>query len=315
MGQFRTVLGDLDTEKMGFTMPHEHVLTDPKGGGTKATGEEGADHALNVPEISLAMCVEYKEAGGDTLVEATPKTWGRNTLGMVDISKASGVNLVACCGVICEEHGMDPATTGMSINDIADEMIHDITEGMDGTTSKAGWIKVGTAYMHITENEEKFIRAGARAATKTGVPLHAHTTNGTMGIEITEILQDEGYNMERMIIAHVDRNPDLWYHREMLKTGVYLIYDGPGKAKYYPDTIRIDLLRQLVADGYEDKLMICNDMGRRSHHKVYGGGPGLPWIKERFLPRLINDEGFDEAVVHKFMYENPHRIYTMVDPA
>ena len=134
-----------------------------------------------------------------------------------------------------------------------------------------------------------------------------------MGIEICEILQDEGYNMERMIIAHVDRNPDLWYHRKMLETGVYLIYDGPGKAKYYPDTIRIDLLRQLVEDGYEDKLMICNDMGRRTHHKVYGYGPGLTWIKERFLPRLL-EEGFPEQAVHKFMHENPQTIYTMADP-
>ena len=314
MGKVRTILGDIDASQLGFTMPHEHILTDPKGDGTKAVGEEGADHALNVLELSLAMCNEYKAAGGGTLVEATPKTWGRNTPGMVHCSKESGVHVIACCGVICEEHGMDPKTSEMSINQIADEMIHDITVGMDGTTHKAGWIKVGTAYMHITPNEEKYIRAGARAAMKTGVPLHAHTTNGTMGIEITEILKSEKFDMERMIIAHVDRNPDVWYHREMLKTGVYLIYDGPGKAKYYPDSIRIEVLRQLVADGYEDKLMMCNDMGRRSHHKVYGGGPGLPWIKERFLPRLINDEGFAPEVVHKFMHDNPQRIYSMVDP-
>lgn len=312
MGKVRTILGDIEAAELGFTMPHEHILTDPKGEGSKAIGEEGADHALNVLELSLAMCNEYKAAGGGALVEATPKTWGRNTPGMVKCSQESGVHVIACCGVICEEHGMDPKTSEMTVDQIADEMIHDITVGMDGTSHKAGWIKVGTAYMHITPNEEKYIRAGARAATKTGVPLHAHTTNGTMGIEITEILRDEKFDMERMIIAHVDRNPDVWYHRQMLKTGVYLIYDGPGKAKYYPDSIRIEVLRQLVKDGYEDKLMICNDMGRRSHHKVYGGGPGLPWIKERFLPRLIDDEGFAPQVVHKFMYENPQRIYSMV---
>lgn len=314
MAKVRTILGDVEASQLGFTMPHEHIMTDPKGEGSKAIGEEGADHALNVFELSLAMCREYKVAGGGTLVEATPKTWGRNTPGMVECSEQSGVHVIACCGVICEEHGMDPKTSGMTINQIADEMIHDITVGMDATSHKAGWIKVGTAYMHITPNEEKYIRAGARAATKTGVPLHAHTTNGTMGIEITEILRDEKFDMERMIIAHVDRNPDVWYHRQMLKTGVYLIYDGPGKAKYYPDSIRIEVLRQLVKDGYEDKLMICNDMGRRSHHKVYGGGPGLPWIKERFLPRLINDEGFAPEVVHKFMHDNPQRIYAMVYP-
>lgn len=313
MGTVRTILGDIESDRLGFTMPHEHILTRPGGHGEKAVGNVGADHALDDLERSIRMCREYKAAGGDTLVEATPKTWGRDTLGMVACAEKSGVHVVACCGVICEEHGMDPKTSDMSVAEIADEMVRDVAEGMDGTAHKAGWIKVGAAYMKVTPNEEKFIRAGARAATRTGVPLHAHTTGGTMGIEITEILRDEGFDMERMIIAHVDRNPDLWYHRQMLKTGVYLIYDGPGKAKYYPDTIRIDLLRQLVADGYGDKLMLCNDMGRRSYHPAYGGGPGLSWIKERFLPRLL-DEGFDEAVVHKFMHENPARIYSMVDP-
>lgn len=315
MGKVRTILGDIDAEEMGFTMPHEHIRTGPAGGGTKAVGHEGDDHALDDQEKAIEICIAYKQGGGDTLVEATPKTWGRNTLAMVEAAEKSGIHVIACCGVICEEHGMDPRTSDMSINDLVDEMIGDVTEGMDGTTHKAGWIKVGTAYMQVTPNEEKFIRAGCRAATKTGVPLHAHTTNGTMGIEIIEILRDEGFDMARMIIAHVDRNPDLWYHREMLKAGVSLIYDGPGKAKYYPDTIRVDLLRQLVADGFEDQLMICNDFGRKSYHEAYGGGPGLLWIKNRFIPRLVDGEGFDPAVVHKFNYENPQRVYSMIHPA
>ncbi len=313
MGTIRTILGDIDSADLGFTMPHEHILTKPQGSGVKATGHVGADHALDDLGRSVEMCTQYKEAGGDALVEATPESWGRNTRGMVECSRVSGVHVIACTGVICEEHGMDPETSGKTVNQLADEMVRDVVEGMDGTTHKAGWIKVGTAYMNITANEEKYIRAGALAATRTGVPLHAHTTGGTMGIEICEILKEENFDMDRMIIAHVDRNPDLWYHRQMLGFGVYLIYDGPGKAKYYPDTIRVDLLRQLVNDGYADRLMLCNDMGRRSYHPAYGGGPGLSWIKERFLPRL-RDEGFDENVVNGFMYDNPARIYSMVPP-
>ena len=96
----------------------------------------------------------------------------------------------------------------------------------------------------------------------------------------------------------------------MLEKGVYLIYDGPGKAKYYPDSMRVELLRKLVADGYGDRLMLSNDMGRRSHHTVYGKGPGWQWIKQRFLPRLL-DEGFTQETIDKFMIENPARFYTM----
>ena len=308
-GKARTVLGDIDAAQMGYTMPHEHLLTGPQGDGTK----NNDDHTLDSVDKATEMLRQFKEVGGGTIVETTPLSWGRNTEGMVKASQETGVHVIACTGYICEEHGMPAGVEGLTIDQVAEEMVSDVQDGMDGTKHKAGWCKAGTAYNHITANEEKVLRAAARAATATGVPLHTHTTAGTMGIEQAEIVASEGYDMSRMIIAHVDRNPDLWYHRKMLDFGVYLIYDGPGKAKYYPDSIRVDLLRQLVKDGFADRLMLSNDMGRRSHHKVYGYGPGFTWIKERFLPRLL-EEGFEQDTLDKFMYENPQRIYAMVGP-
>lgn len=302
----RTVLGDIDTVHMGFTMSHEHILTHPRGSGSKA--EIG--HHLDSVEMAIAMLREFRDVGGGCIVETTPASWGRNTPGMVEASKASGVHVIACTGYICQEHGMEPEVSDWSIEDIARRMIDDVTVGMDGTDVKAGWVKAGTAYMHVTANEEKVLRAAVRAAMQTGVCLHTHTTGGTMGIEQTEIAADEGMEMTRMIVAHVDRNPDLWYHRKILETGANIIYDGPGKAKYYPDSVRVDLLRQLVADGFSDQIMLSNDMGRRSHHTAYGYGPGFTWIKQRFLPRLL-EEGFEQATLDAFMIHNPARVYAM----
>lgn len=306
---FRTVLGDVDSAEMGYTMPHEHILTHPQGHGSK--NEE--DHLLNDYDKAVQMLSEYKEIGGGTIIEATPKTWGRNAQGMIDASKDSGVHVMACTGYICQEHGMEPNITDRGVDNIAQEMVDDIEKGMDGTSGKAGWIKVGTAYMHVTPGEDMVIRAAVQAANRTGAPISTHTTNGTMGIEQLEVAASEGFDLSRMSIGHVDRNPDLWYHRKMLETGASLIYDGPGKAKYYPDSMRIDLLRQLVKDGFGDQLMLCNDMGRRSHHTVYGFGPGWQWIKQRFIPRLL-EEGFSEEQIHKFMYDNPRRQFSMVEP-
>ncbi|MEM6430849.1 MAG: phosphotriesterase-related protein [Deinococcota bacterium] len=307
MSKIRTVLGDIDAGELGFTMSHEHILTQPQGSGSKAE----AGHHLDSVDKAVQMLEEFKAIGGGCIVEATPESWGRNTKGMVTASQKSGVHVIACTGYICQEHGMEPEVSDWSIETIKARMVHDITVGMDGTTAKAGWVKAGTAYLHVTANEEKVLRAAARAATETGVCLHTHTTSGTMGIEQTEIVEDEGFELSRMIIAHVDRLPDLWYHRKLVGKGCTIIYDGPGKAKYYPDSVRVDLLRQLVADGFEDQIMLSNDMGRRTHHTVYGYGPGFNWIKQRFLPRLL-EEGFSQATLDKFMIHNPARIYSMV---
>ncbi|SFS11316.1 phosphotriesterase-related protein [Agrococcus baldri] len=309
MTVFRTILGDVDIADMGYTMAHEHIFTHPQGHGSK--NED--DHLLNDFDKGVQMLKEYKEIGGGTIVEATPKTWGRKPQAMVDASKASGVHVMACTGYICQEHGMEANITDRGVDNIAEEFIKDLTVGMDDTDAKAGWIKVGTAYLHVTPGEDMVIRAAVHAAQQTGAPISTHTTGGTMGIEQLEIAASEGFDLTRMTIAHVDRNPDLWYHRKMLETGASLIYDGPGKAKYYPDSIRVDLLRQLIKDGFEDQLMICNDMGRRSHHTVYGFGPGWQWIKQRFIPRLL-EEGFTEEHIHKFMYENPAKQYHWAEP-
>lgn len=305
-GKIRTILGDIDASNLGFTMAHEHILTKPAGGGEKDT----QDHILDDFPKAIQMLNEFKKIGGGAVIEATTETWGRDTPGMYLASKESGINVVACTGYMEQDSGMTEKEDYLTIEDIYKKMCDEVIYGMDGTSIKAGWIKCGTAYNHITPNEEKVIRAGARAATETGCCLHAHTTNGTMGIEILEILEDENFDLSRMILAHIDRNPDLWYHRQLLKKGANLIYDGPGKAKYYTDQVRVDLLKQLVQDGYENQIMLSNDMGKKSHHKVYGYGPGFNWIKERFLPRLL-DEGISQEVIDKFMIYNPARIYQM----
>ncbi len=308
MGKVRTILGDIDPSEVGVCMPHEHLITRP----TEAVLNT-PDQILMMDSVDAAVQIlqDFKDAGGDTMGELTPKSWGRNTLGMVRASREVGAHVIATTGFICQKLGIPHDMKYQSINEVADEMIAEITEGMDGTEHKAGMVKAGTSYMKVTDSEEKVLRAAARAAIETGVPLHTHTSTGTMGIEQIEIVTDEGLDPERMIIAHVDRNPDLWYHRQMLNKGVYLIYDGPGKAKYYPDSVRIELLRQLVDDGFANKLMISNDIGKRSYHPAYGGGPGHPWILKKFLPRLL-DEGFSQETIDTFMRDNPARIYTMV---
>ena len=80
MSKVRTVLGNIEASELGFTMAHEHILTHPKGSGSKA--EIG--HHLDSVEKAIQMLVEFKEIGGGCIIETTPESWGRNTPGMVE---------------------------------------------------------------------------------------------------------------------------------------------------------------------------------------------------------------------------------------
>lgn len=305
-GKIRTILSDIEPDKLGFTMAHEHILDDPSVGGFM-----DKDHQLNDFDKAKEMLEIYKEAGGKSIAEASTKHWGRNTEGMAELSRLTGINIVCCTGYLCENQvDMDTWINTKTIDDLEKEMIDEVTIGMDNTSYKAGWIKAGTSYNYISKREEMVLRAAARASIKTGAPVHTHTSTGTMGLEQIEIMKQEGMDLSHFCIAHVSRNPDYWYHKKMLENGVYLIYDGPGKAKYYTDEVLVELLRKLVNDGYGDRIMLSNDMGKRTHHTVYGYGPGLTFIKNKFIPRLL-DEGFSKETVDKFMIENPQRFYSM----
>lgn len=305
-GKIRTILKDIDPKYLGYTMAHEHILDEPAIG-----GYTDADHQLTDYDKALEMMKRYKAMGGGGVAEASPKHWGRKTEGMAKISQETGINIICCTGYLCESQvDMDKWIGNKTIDDLEKEMIEEITIGMDNTNHKAGWIKVGSSYNYISPREEMIMRAAARASKITGAPVHSHTSTGTMGLEQIQILKSEGLDLNHFCVAHVSRNPDYWYHKKMLEEGVYLLYDGPGKPKYHPDEVLINVIRKLVEDGYEDKIMLSNDMGKKTHHTVYGYGPGYEYIHDKFLPRLL-DEGFKEETVHKFMYENPARFYTM----
>ncbi len=310
MGKVRTVLGDIDAKELGFTMPHEHVFMDVAG-----HGHPDIEWSLWRWDEQLDMVKKFAAVGGKTLVDANPtSTDGRDVARLYTVSKQTGVNILACTGMVKEQvkdGKLNVANlANKSVEEVTDIFVKEIEEGIDGTDIKAGWIKGASMYMYITPLQEICMRAGARASMLTGVPMHTHTEVGTYALEQIEIVESEGMDLSRFCCAHMDRNPDFWLHKKILEKGCYLIYDGPGKAKYYTDEVRVNLIRRLCDEGYGDKIMLCNDMGKKSHHPQYGGGPGWNWIHDKFLPRLL-DEGFTPEQVRKFNEDNPQAFYTM----
>ena len=67
-----------------------------------------------------------------------------------------------------------------------------------------------------------------------------------------------------------------------------------GRTKYRPDSELLELIERMVQAGHLDRLMLGQDIGRRSMLRAYGGGPGMRYLMETFVPRLrrrIGDEG------------------------
>ena len=293
----RTVCGDIQAEEMGFTYPHEHLYAVPP------TCQKDRDLEVSDYEGSVAELKLFKSVGGQTLVEASTLDYGRNLSLLKKMSEETGVHVIATTGF--NKHIYYPNwVEEKSTEEISDILADDILEGRDGI--RAGFIKIGTYYNMIHPLEEKTAVAAAQAQKRCGAPIWGHTEAGTMGMELLDILARENVDFSTVALGHLDRNPDEYYLLKLADRGIYIQFDGPGKVKYYPDSIRVALIKSLISYGYADQLLISGDMGRASYLEGYGGGPGFRYIKTKFIPRLL-DEGVDEDVIHKIFVENPKR--------
>ena len=299
MGFARTVLGDIKGEDLGFTYTHEHLYAVPP------VCQKDRDLEHSSYENSVKELLNFKSVGGQTLVEASTLDYGRNLGLLKKMAQETGVHVIGTTGF--NKHIYYPEwVEEKSVEEIADLLAGDITEGDKESGVRAGFIKIGTWYNQIHPLEEKTTIAAAIAHNKTGAPVWGHTEAGTMGMEVLDLLEQEQVDLTRVALGHLDRNADEYYLLKLADRGIYIQFDGPGKVKYYPDSVRVALIKSLIAHGHLNQLLISGDMGRASYLEAYGGGPGFRFIKTKFIARLL-DEGVTQEQIDTIFIENPRR--------
>lgn len=297
MSKARTVLGDIDANEIGFTYTHEHLYCVPP------KNQPDRDFELSDYDCSLYELNEFKKVGGKTLVEGSAIDYGRNPEMYKRMSLSSGVNVVCTTGFNKYRYYQEWIKES-SIDDLVEYLIRDIEVGIGGTDIKAGQIKAGGSYNVLHPDEVKTTHACALAHLKTGAPIWCHTEYGTMGNEIVDIFTSHGVDPHKIVVGHSDRNCDPDYLLPLAKKGVYVGFDGCGKIKYYPDNVRIDMLKILKDHGYIKQIMISGDMGRQSYLKGYGGGPGFAYISTKFIPRMLRS-GFTNEDIKQIFVDSP----------
>ncbi|HKZ82954.1 MAG TPA: phosphotriesterase-related protein [Anaerolineae bacterium] len=303
MSIIRTVRGDIAPFDFGVCYSHEHVLCRPP--------VSDRDLVMDSEAAAIQELTWFRQAGGQSLVEMTPADYGRDAEGLLRVSEATGVHIVCVTGHHKEAFSAS-WVRDRSVDELAHRFIRDVSEGVDHTRIRAGAIKAASSLNVIAPNEEKVFRAAARAHRATGAPIATHTEAGTMGLEQVELLRSEGVDPKRVIVGHVDRKLDWEYHLRLARTGAYLSYDQIGKEKYYPDSLRVEFVRRLVAEGHGQQILLGGDLARKSYWPSYGtgGGPGLTYILWRFVPWL-RSEGLAESAMEDILIHNAARALAM----
>jgi len=307
-----TTLGAIPADKLGRVNAHDHVIID---GGLTTVKEP--DFRLGSLKKAVEEIGRWKEAGGGAIVDTMPFGCGRNVRKLIAVSEATGVPIVVPTGFQKAsyylpdhwQHRYDEAT-------IADLLTAECVEGVDEegydgpvvrrSRVKAGLIKVAGDYQVVKPTTRKLIRAAGRAHGATGVPVLVHTESGTAADTLLDLLKDAGVPPHRVILSHIDRNPDLDLHERLAGRGAFLQYDTPGRIKYQPETVVVGLMRRMIDAGHGGNLLLGGDLARRSYWKSYGGGPGFDYLLTSFTERLRR-EGFSEEELRAVWQVNPLR--------
>ena len=252
------MLGPLDASKLGFTLTHEHVGS----GSEKIFGSRTNSVANAVDKLK-----EARDAGIDTIVDVTTFDIGRDIRFREEISRKSGMQIVAGTG----QHFFAPESfNARTVEEITELFIREIEQGIEDTDIKAGVIKVAARSDVMTPAEEKVFKAAARASKATGIPIETHTNaRRRAGEKQVEIFEAEGVSPARVSLGHSDDTDDVSYLIGLAKRGYTLgmdhIFRGMAHGEKVPWQRRADYIKQLIDAGFVDKIFLSNDWVLRRH--------------------------------------------------
>jgi predicted metal-dependent phosphotriesterase family hydrolase len=301
-----TVRGRVPADTVGFTLPHEHTYI------KLWELESRHDYAglLPLEDLLVEELSEFASRGGDCVVDLTLPGIGRDPLAVRRLSERTDLHFVVGTGFYRQPYyPPDAHIDERSVNSIAEEMIREFEEGIGGTGIKPGIIgEIGANKSWISAQEERVHRAAARAHKVTGLAITTHT-NVTVGLEQLALLDEEGVDLERVIIGHCDWYPSLDYYMGIIETGACVEFDVFGHldpTTHGLEPMVLELLFELLDRGKERHILLSQDVCFNANLKRFGGH-GYSYLQETILPKL-REAGVSDELVRTMTVENPTRL-------
>ena len=297
-GYVRTVTGDIPANQLGIVLMHEHLVC------------EISPEQIIREEDPVADLEGFRRSGGTSIVELTNTGMGQDAAAIQRLSGRTGVTIVIGTGFY-RDPWYPSFVRSAGIEELTDYMVRQIEEGVEGTGVRAGIVgEIGTSQEEITPDEAKVMRAAARAARHSGAPLSTHTSFGTFALEQLDLIEAEGLALDRVSVGHLDLIPDPDYHTAVAERGAYVQYDTFGKEQYTADQRRIDCLLEMLARGFEQQILLSNDISRATY-LVSRGGWGYSHLLDSVVPKL-RECGVSDSTLDLLLCKNPARFLRLV---
>ena len=304
----QTVLGPVDAQLLGPTLMHEHVALRTPGFAENYPFTYPREAIIDEAAAKLS---QLRAKGIRTIVDLTTVDLGRDAALLAEVSRRSGMNIIAATGAYHQVPNYFKPRTAERISQL---FVGDLDAGIADTGVRANVIKCAIDEAGMTNDIRKLTEAAALAHLATGALISTHTAPASRtGLVQAAVLAKMGVPLSRVIIGHCGDTTDYGYLRELLGMGVNLGLDRFGLTTYLDTAKRCEVVATLCAEGFDDRLVLSHDAScfddvvSRRYLEAHLPDWRMDHIVDDILPRL-REIGIGEGAITNMAVANPARL-------
>ncbi len=301
--RIHTIKGPIEMDSLGLILPHEHLFTDLRGPGVAAYGRGEPSAVVKVVKPYLA---EAAASGVTALVECSTVGVGRNLAVLQSLADATPIHIIAPTGVYRDAY-IPEFLREVSEQKLADLWTKELTEGIEETSIRAGFIKLAMSDDGPTALEIRNLKAAAAASQSTGAVIASHTIGGQVARQEMDILEKAGLNLHRFIWIHAQTEADISILMDAARRGAYLELDSVGAAHQSQPEL-VETVFALMEAGFESQLLLSHDAGWYNPARADGlpdeGYRGYTALTNDFIPAL-SQRGVTGEQIRRITAHNP----------
>ena len=250
-----------------------------------------------------------KQKGVRSLLDCTPAFLGRDVTLLREISQESGLNMLTNTGYYgaVDNKYLPPWAFTETDEQLAARWIREFEEGIEGTSVRAGFIKIGVNSSTLSEVHQKLVRAAAITHLATGLTICSHTGPALPAFEEMEQLKKMGVHPSAFVWVHAqnEANKSLYTSAAKKKAWVSLDGIGWGNTDGYATW-----LHELKTNGQLHQVLISHDAGwyRPGEADPMEKFVGYTDLFDKLIP-LLKEKGLSENDFDQLLKKNPAKAF------
>ena len=287
-------------------LSHEHVLVDFIG--ADSIQPNTWNHDSIIKEVTPYF-EDLKEFNVNYFVDATPNYLGRDVLLLEKIADKTGIKIITTTGLygVYENKYIPKSLHEVTPEDLAEVWINEYKSGIDNTSIKPGFIKIGidnTDPLHLLH--QTLVKAAGITHLETGLTIASHTGEALGLWPQLNILKEMGVSPESFIWVHAQKENNNENYLIAAEMGCWISLDGLG----WELENHVEKLLFAKHNGILDRILISNDAGWYDPQKQTQNINPFTNIFKKLFPEL-KSRGFTDDDLELLISVNPSKAFAI----